>query len=261
MNGFILDLQGPMMSFADRGFGQLREEGEFPSRSAVIGIIAAAMGVERGSGRLLELHAGLRVHTARVRTGALLVDYHTVLTAGYDDYKPELLRREGAEGNPTLTWRSYHCDGHFAALVESENEELIEECRKALHAPVFTSYLGRRSCPPSTPLIPKKVEGETLVQALLNAVLQGDADRKESRRRFRERPLAEFTAWLDGTFRQTEEATRCEGGEPQITAEGFRRDLLTALPRSYVNRPVTHVRVTLPAQPPTSNQEFFDAAP
>lgn len=261
MNGFILDLQGPMMSFADRGFGQLREEGEFPSRSAVIGIVAAAMGVERGSERLLELHAGLRIHTARVRSGALLVDYHTVLTAGYDEYDPARLRREGAEGNPTLTWRSYHCDGHFVALVEGNDGELIEECRQALRSPVYTSFLGRRSCPPSTPLLPHEVDGGTQVQALLNAVRRGDYVRKKSRKHYRDRPLTEFTAWLDGSFRQGHPATACDGGEPQITAEGFRRDLLTALPRSYVNRPVTHVRVALPAPPPISNQEFYHAAP
>lgn len=261
MNGFILHLQGPMMSFADRGFGQLREEGEFPSRSAVIGIIAAALGLERGAERLLELHAGLRVHTARVRSGALMVDYHTVLTAGYGAYDASRIRREGAEGNPTLTWRSYHTDAHFVAFVEGESEELIEECWDALHAPVFTSFLGRRSCPPSTPLIPTEANGATPVDVLYNAVREGDDLRNGLRKHYRDKSLTEFTAWLDGRYNQESPDTNCAGGSAQVTAEGFRRDLLTALPRSYVNRPVTHVRVMLPAQRPTSNQEFFDAAP
>lgn len=259
MNGFVLHLQGPMMSFADRGFGQLREEGEFPSRSAVIGIIAAALGLERGSERLLELHAGLRVHTARVKSGAVLVDYHTVLTAGYSEYDSAHIRREGAEGNPTLTWRSYHSDGHFVAFVESENEGLIEECWEALHAPIFTAYLGRRSCPPSTPLLPNHVEGNTLVQVLHDAVRDGD--KKRSGQNYRHPQLTEFTAWLDGKFKKDDPNTQCDEGNSHISAEGFRRDLLTALPRSYVNRPVTHVRVALPAQPSTTNQEFYDAAP
>ena len=167
MDGFLLHLQGPMMSFADKGFGQLREEGEFPSRSAVIGIVAAALGLERGSERLLELHRSLRVHVASLSRGSLLVDYHTVLASGYGEYDPAGIRREGGGGNPTLTWRSYHTDAHFMAYLQSDNTELMRECREALAAPVFTAFIGRRSCPPATPILPVEITGRHIGEAFL----------------------------------------------------------------------------------------------
>ena len=258
MNGFILHLQGPMMSYADKGFGQLREEGEAPSRSAVIGMVAGAMGLERGSERLLELHNELRVHVAQISSGALLVDYHTVLTAGYKEMDPTRLRREGAKGNPTLTWRSYHCDTHFMAFVESSNQELLDECSRALHDPVYTAFLGRRSCPPSTPLQPKSVQGDALATVFDNAYTRWvdsyrDPETKQIPWHIKKRlPQGYMDVWIDG---------------PEVPApdtmlpisHGFRRDLLTALPRSYVNRPVTHTRIPIQGDDPPSNEEFFNA--
>lgn len=261
MNGFILHLQGPMMSFADKGFGQLREEGEAPSRSAVIGIVAAAMGLERGSERLLELHNQLRVHVARIRSGALLVDYHTVLTAGYDEPDPARLRREGAKGNPTLTWRSYHCDTHFIAFVESSNQTLLNECSRALHNPVYTGFLGRRSCPPSVPLQPQPIQAESLSEAFTTfysnwlAVLRKNATGKIPPHIKKQLPKDHIDVWIDGA------SVPAPDTMPPIS-HGFRRDLLTALPRSYVNRPVTHTRIPIEDDdPPSTNEDFFDATP
>lgn len=269
MNGFILHLQGPMMSYADTGFGQLREQGTAPSRSAVIGIIAAGMGLERGDRALLDLHQSLRIHTACALPGAVLTDYHTVLTAGYDEYDETRLRREGAKGNPTLTWRSYHLDAHFTALVESNDAELIAKCRTALMDPVFISYLGRRSCVPAIPLRPEPAEGDSIEQALRSSVQAAHLRREESMKRPLE-GLTGFDAYLD-----TAEDLSSSG--LRLVARGWRRDLLVAMPRSYVNRTVGHYRGNLPMAPKqgnqpiqsepqtpsssTSNERFFHDAP
>lgn len=269
MNGFILHLQGPMMSYADTGFGQLREQGAAPSRSAVIGIIAAGMGIERGNQRLLDLHQGLRVHTACALPGALLTDYHTVLTAGYKDYDETQLRREGAEGNPTLTWRSYHLDAHFTALVESSDETLIAQCRAALMDPVFIAYLGRRSCVPTIPLRPEPVVGDSIEAALQNSVRTARNRRKKSIG-YLPKGLTEFDAYLDT-------AEDVSSSKLRLVARGWRRDLLVAMPRFYVNRPVGHYRGALPTEadqshqpnqsepqplpPSNSNERFFHDAP
>lgn len=266
MNGFILHLQGPMMSYADTGFGQLREQGAAPSRSAVIGIIAAGMGIERGNRRLLDLHQGLRVHTACALPGALLTDYHTVLTAGYKDYDETQLRREGAEGNPTLTWRSYHLDAHFTALVESSDEGLIAQCRAALMDPVFIGYLGRRSCVPTIPLRPEPAEGNSIEEALRSSVKTA-RNRRQQSVGYLPKNLSGFDAYLDTAQNVSSDALT-------LVARGWRRDLLVAMPRSYVNRPVGHYRGDLPTAseqpkqsepqplpPSTSNERFFHDAP
>lgn len=254
MNGFVLHLQGPLMSFADRGFGQLREEGDAPSRSAVIGIIAAAIGLERGSPDLLELHQHLRVHVAQVRAGALLVDYHTILTAGYDDYDPAALRREGAKGNPILTWRSYHSDAHFIVLVEGE-ASTVQRAAEGLRAPVFTTYIGRRSCPPSIPLLPIDIEGDDVADVLANAYNawldeKRDTTTGELPWHIRKRLPDALDFWIDGSNAPASCAH---------IATGYRRDLLSALPRYHVNRPVTHARYPI-EHPQTQNEEFYHDA-
>lgn len=265
MNGFILHLQGPMMSFADTGFGQLRDAGPYPSRSLVIGIIAAAMGIERGAERLLDLHRYIRVHTAAAASGSLLVDYHTVLTAGYAQADPVLLRRTGVAGaNPLLTDRTYHCDAHFVVYVDSEDGELLGTCRKALLTPVFTSFLGRRSCVPSSPLLPLEPEGQSVLDALCISAFGAHADRQRARRTWSRGALPSIDAYLDGRHPTGDAIMETSCGVASIGAYGVRRDLLVAVPRSYVNRPVTHVRVELPQSSrlaSTINEDMYHAAP
>jgi CRISPR system Cascade subunit CasD len=261
MNGFILHLQGPMMSFGDTGFGQLRDAGPGPSRSAVLGVIAAALGIERGGERLLELHRDIRVHTATVMSGTLAVDYHTIAVAGYAPHNPAYLRRQTVPStNPVLTSRTYHMDAHFVALLTGANIELLAECRAALRRPVYTGYLGRRSCPPAIPLIATDAAGEDLRTALGEAVLAGHDQRVKARPPWRQARPDMFDAFIDGD--EAMQGMECAG---DIVARSYRRDLLVALPRSYVNRPVIHARIALPTPDSTTtsstNEEMFHAAP
>lgn len=258
MNGFILHLQGPMMSFGDTGFGQLRPAGEFPSRSVVLGIVAAALGLERGSSRLLDLHREIRVHVATAIAGTTGVDYHTISAAGYAEYDPAKLRRTGVAGtNPVLSDRSYHLDAHFVALLESSNGDLLDECRQALINPVFTGYIGRRSCPPATPLRPVETEKPTVRGALEQAVIAARFIRGKTQRPGTREGISYIDIYLDGELPQAEN----ESGW-RAMARSFRRDLLTALPRSYVNRPVIHERLAMISeQSPMTNEEAFNDAP
>ena len=144
MNGFLLHLKGPMQSYGDEGYLTHRDAGRFPSRSAVLGIIAAAQGLRRDDERLLELHRALRVHVAVLRPGVLAADYHTVQPTyprpgdeGYPDYSaPE----QSVQPQPSTvqTQRIYHHDAHFLSLVEGAQGE-VERASEALRHPVFTT--------------------------------------------------------------------------------------------------------------------------
>lgn len=259
MNGFLLHLQGPMMSFGDIGFGQLRDAGNAPSRSAVIGVIAAALGIERGDAELLRLHRDLCVHVGMARAGTIAVDYHTVATAGYGVFDASQLRRGGVRGaNALLTYRTYHMDSHFVVLVTSDDVELAVQCRAALRRPVFTGYLGRRSCPPSTPLLPVDVKEDSITKALADGVVSALEKRLRAQRPWDVIWPGHFDAFLDRDYRSADR------DRLDVLATGYRRDLLIALPRSYVNRPVVHARIALPPRPDRSvntTEEYFHAAP
>lgn len=247
MTGFMLHLYGPMQSWADTGFGQLREAGGFPSRAAVLGIVAAAMGIPRADEKLVALHEHLRVHVATLRPGRVLRDFHTVET------------REGRAR--TLTSRDYHHDAHFVALVvpvSEAGETTLVEAERALQAPVYPTFLGRRACPPAVPLRPVPVEGDpftALREATLTTAehLPGD----EQTRRWG-RSGETLLVWLDGHF-----------GTPPTAFAGAsvshdtRRAHLTGVRRAYTSAPYTHLRaprLPLTASTDADHQAYFDAA-
>jgi len=244
MNGFLLHLYGPMQSWADTGFGQLREAGEFPSRAAVLGLVAAAMGIPRADDRLLRLHEALRSHAATVRPGRVLRDFHTV---------------ETREGKPrTLTSRDYRHDAHFVALVEGDGP-LVGEAADALRRPVFGTFLGRRSCPPALPLIPEPVEGDPF-EALRAATLDTahDFPRGDGTRR-RGRPADALTVWLDGHFDGSDLPAPFRDAES--LTHGTRRARLVGPRRAYAAAPFTRLRLGLPKPAAHNHDAFFHAAP
>lgn len=246
MTGFLLHLYGPMQSWADTGFGQLREAGEFPSRAAVLGLVASAMGVPRADERLLDLHDALRVHAATVRPGRVLRDFHTVETR---DGKPR-----------TLTSRDYHHDAHFVALVEGD-EALLTEAEAALRRPTYGTFLGRRSCPPALPLIPLPVEGDPF-EALRDATLEtarafphDDATWRRGRR------ADVLTVWLDGHVERGALPEPLHGATS--VTHGSRRARLVGPRRAYASAPFTRLRLPIPepASAPSEHESYFDAAP
>ena len=224
-----------MQSYGDTGFGPLREAGGFPSRSAVIGILAAAQGLRRSDPDLLQLHRALRVHVLTLRAGEVRMDYHTVEPNG--------------PGQGTVqTYRSYHHDAHFVVCVEGERK-VMQTAAEALLRPTFTPYLGRRACPPARPLLPlpPPLEQDRDVEAL---VATAEAHHRDAPRRY----TPPFDIYIDGRRNSVEGL--------EVVAHGYRRDLLQALPRHYVNRPFTHARLGRPAPAePLTNESVFDALP
>lgn len=231
MNGFLLPLDGPMQSWADTGFGQLREAGPFPSRAGVLGIIAAALGVPRGSDRLVALHDAFRVHVATARLGQVRRDFHTVDTG---------------KASPTLTWRDYHHDARFAVLVEADDADALAEATASLAHPVYQSFLGRRSCPPAEPLLPRRDHAPTFdgLVALARAMQTS-------------RWPVPVVVYLDGHH-----GTAPAPFDGAAVTHGTRRDRLVGAHRAYVNRTFTRFVADGAAGRPTPDPhtETFDAA-
>lgn len=134
MSTLLLRLAAPLQSWGTDSKFETRRTGKEPSKSGVIGLLAAALGRRRDESveDLNRLRFGVRVD----QEGTLLRDYHTVK----------------AEKTAYITERYYIQDAVFLAGLESEDDTLLRELEQALHAPAFPLFLGRRSCPPDYPL-------------------------------------------------------------------------------------------------------------
>lgn len=58
-----------------------------------------------------------------------------------------------AEKTSYLTYRYYLSDAIFLVGLESEDRSFLEQIERALRNPCFPLFLGRRSCPPTLPLV------------------------------------------------------------------------------------------------------------
>lgn len=154
----LLRLEGPLQSWGERSKWDYRDTASFPSKSGIVGLIGCAMGLERDDPRLGELCSQIRIAVRADRPGELITDYHTVSA-------DQILNAEGKKrsvGNTIVTHRAYLQDASFLAAITLADPTgdiaRLKEIAHALEAPVWTMYLGRKSCVPSVPLIARLTE-------------------------------------------------------------------------------------------------------
>jgi CRISPR system Cascade subunit CasD len=128
-----LRLAGPMQAWGDSSRFVSRSTRQEPTKSGVLGLLAAAQGRRRSEP--VEDLAGLRFGVRIDQPGQLLRDFQTAHTM------------DGRTPMP-LSYRYYIADAVFLAAVEGPSE-LIHGLQEALLGPVYPLYLGRRSCVPS----------------------------------------------------------------------------------------------------------------
>ena len=138
MATLLLRLAAPLQAWGSDSKFETRKTNREPTKSGVIGLLAAALGLRRDEREALTRLTGLRFGVRVEREGQLLVDYHIAKT---QDQKTSY-----------VTYRHYLQDAVFLAGIESEDTALLQQLQQALLHPAFPLYLGRRSCPPTLPL-------------------------------------------------------------------------------------------------------------
>lgn len=213
MTVLLLRLAGPMQSWGTRSRFVRRETGRAPSKSGVIGLLAAAQGVRRTDplDELLQLTVGVRVE----QPGRVERDFQTART------------RDGSESMP-LTYRYYLADAVFLVGVQGA-DELLDGLQNSLRNPTFPLFLGRRSCPPVGPVT------RGLRPGAIAEVLAGE-------------PWA-ASAWVQRAERRSSLALDtvmdCEPGEPGSDLVQDEPVSFDPERREYGWRSVRHGRVTV----------------
>lgn len=198
----FFQLAAPMASWGEIAVGEDRASASHPTRSAIIGILASALGIRRREEeRQRRLAEGYRTAVIVCDPGELVRDYHTTQVPSSPDAKgwPLATRRDeidviswsrrtkGKAGEAILSYRDYRCDARWIVAVEARPDApySLEEIRLALREPKLVLYLGRKSCPPTLPLDPHVLEGGNLIEALEGLAFTKPQDVAESPRRWR----------------------------------------------------------------------------
>ncbi len=156
MKSVLVRLEGPLQSWGTQGRFGIRDTDREPSKSGVLGLIGAALGMPREDDTRLAQLAGMSMAVRVDREGKLLDDYHTV-GAGTFRGEPHSLY---SKKDPAITIRGYLADASFLVGLGSDDVALVSEVAQALQAPTWAPFLGRRSCSPSAPLFAGVVEGD-----------------------------------------------------------------------------------------------------
>ncbi len=168
----IFTLDAALGSMGDVAGHERRGTWTWPGRSAILGLMAAALGIRR-DGDFTALDA-LSVAVAVFDAGVPMRDFHTVQTVPTAAAKrPQsrllALRQAAHKLNTTITLRDYRAGPLYGVAVSGSQGLAVMAA--ALERPAFTLYLGRKSCPLAAPLAPRIVRAPDAAEALAQLIL------------------------------------------------------------------------------------------
>jgi CRISPR system Cascade subunit CasD len=168
----VFQLYGPLAAWGDIAVGEYRPSFAHPSKSAIIGLLAAALGIRRDEDERQKALADACSFAVRVDAmGTLLRDYHTAQVPSekkgvtrYTRYSELAVEKL----NTILSSRDYRCDAAYTVAISFRDGSAYsaQMLADALCKPVFVLYLGRKSCPLALPLQPKVVPATNFKDAL-----------------------------------------------------------------------------------------------
>lgn len=219
----VLRLSGPLQSWGIDSQYNRRNTFREPTKSGVVGLLAAAQGRHRGDP--IEDLVGLTMAVRTDEPGSVLRDYHTVSNLHGTQLLSAATNTKGhqvpSKGKWTaVTQRMYLQDATFVVGVSGDTDLLVELAARIVR-PAFPLALGRRACVPTQPLILTPCPAEVPPSALWS----GD-------------PMTVLASvpWQLSLHRRRTLADRYPGGRVDLpvtidTAEGG--DALIDMPRSF----------------------------
>lgn len=169
MDILLFRLYGPMASWGEIAVGESRHTANYPGKSAIIGLLGAALGIARDEEeKQQQLQQGYALAVELLTAGSLLRDYHTTQVPDsvgkftYRTRRDELILGKDRLG-AILSSREYRTDALALVAVRAlvDAPFTLAEIQAALLQPKYHLYLGRKSCPLAAPLHPQLITDQT----------------------------------------------------------------------------------------------------
>jgi CRISPR system Cascade subunit CasD len=186
MRHLALYLRAPLQSWgASSKFGD-RGTIDAPTRSGLLGMIAAACGIDKNDevrdSEWLARAEKLSLTILAFRRGDRMTDYHTV-GARYDKDDPwqrRMIPTKAEDGKPknyaTETRRDYLMDSVFGVVI-SGDDKIVAEMAEGLADPVWGVWFGRKSCIPTEPILVGVFDSDEAARKALDARLRASLER------------------------------------------------------------------------------------
>lgn len=222
MNALLLRLSGPMQSWGVQSRFSVRDTGLEPSKSGVVGLLAAALGRPRHAdiADLASLLMAVRVDAE----GLLRYDYHTA---------QDVLKAGGGTKDTEPSRRYYLADACFLVGLAGDDLALLRQLQAALQNPIWPLFLGRKAFVPGEPAwLADGLHPDTTLQ-----------------------PVLENYSWLGRNAKKRPERVRLVTEDPD--GPEVRPDQpLSFAERQFAPRRVTTTFITTASfQQPASNEE------
>lgn len=152
--GFLaMMLDSPMQSWGYQSqYSHQRTTLSYPTKSGVLGLICAAMGVGRDDQKKLQELRGLLMTTYTFGDPEVCTDFHTIghgTSRGDAGFLRKMDRK--AANRTVITHRSYLLGVRFGVVLEGD-DSLLDEAEQGLVNPRWGVWLGRKCCLPTMPI-------------------------------------------------------------------------------------------------------------
>lgn len=169
----LLTLYAPLASWGDIAVGENRDSWDRPSRSAILGLLAASLAIDRADQAAHDaLDDGYGLAVRLDAPGVPIVDYHTAQSVAESVLKksrPATRKAmlEAGERETILSRRTYRADSLATAALWTRAVARwpLAELVRAIGRPGFVPYAGRKSNPFGLPLNPEIVDEPTIAAA------------------------------------------------------------------------------------------------
>lgn len=158
-------LAAPLQSWGEAAPWDHKSTALFPTRTGIIGLISGCLGYKRDDQRIQELNDNLGVAVRADDPGHVVMDFQCIRSNRDYLVNAEGKKRTPKASNSIIIKKWYLEDARFTVFLEGRRE-ILQEVHNAMLDPHYLTFLGRKICVPSEPIIPEWVEARNIYEAI-----------------------------------------------------------------------------------------------